>query len=69
MTLQTGKQSYNIHIYPNISRSRDNPTMKFGQLIEYNMKNIFFEKSYTKCGGKTSSRPFSKTSELNISKS
>ena len=25
--------------------------MKFGQLIEYNMKNIFLEKSYIKCGG------------------
>ena len=27
--------------------------MKFGQLIEYNMRKTFFEKSYTKCGGKT----------------
>ena len=27
--------------------------MKFGQLIEYNMRNIFLEKSYTKCGGET----------------
>ena len=25
--------------------------MKFGKLIEYNMKNICLEKSYTKCGG------------------
>ena len=25
--------------------------MKFGQLIEYNMRNIFPEKSYAKCGG------------------
>ena len=33
--------------------------MKFGQLIEYNIRNIFFEKSYTKCGGKTSPRPLS----------
>ena len=23
--------------------------MKFGQLIEYNMRNIFLEKSYRKC--------------------
>ena len=28
----------------NISRSKDNQTMKFGQLIE-NMRNIFLEKS------------------------
>ena len=34
--------------------------MKFGQLLEYNMKNIFVEKSYTKCGGETNRRPFSK---------
>ena len=27
--------------------------MKFGQLIEYNMRNIFLEKSYTKCGEET----------------
>ena len=25
--------------------------MKFGQLIEYNMRNPFYEKSYKKCGG------------------
>ena len=25
--------------------------MKFGQLIKYNMRNIFLENSYTKCGG------------------
>ena len=41
--------------------------MKFGQLIEYNMRNIFLEKSYTKCGGETSPRPFSEKLKLNIS--
>ena len=41
--------------------------MKFGQLIEYNMKNIFLEKSYTKCGGETSPRPFSGKLKLSIS--
>ena len=30
-----------IHIVPNISRSKVNQTMKFGQLIEYNMKTFF----------------------------
>ena len=49
-----------IHIFSNISRSKDNQAMKFGQLIECNMRNIFLEKSYTKCGGQTSLRPFSK---------
>ena len=41
--------------------------MKFGQLIEYNMRNIFLEKSYTKCGGETSPRPFSEKLKLRIS--
>ena len=30
----------------NISRSKDNQTMKLGQLIEYNKRNIFFFKNY-----------------------
>ena len=38
---------------PNISRSKGGYTMNFGQLIEYNMKTFFFEKSYTKCGEET----------------
>ena len=31
------------------------------------MKNIFLEKPYSKCGGETSTRPFSKKSKLNLS--
>ena len=34
-----------IHILPNISQSKGNQTMKFGQLIEYNKRNIFLQKS------------------------
>ena len=41
--------------------------MKFGQLVKYDMRNIFLEKSYTKCGRETIPRPFSKKSKLNIS--
>ena len=41
--------------------------MKFCQLIEYNMTNIFIETSYTECGGETSPRPFSEKSKLSIS--
>ena len=48
MTSQSGKQTIAIHILSNISRSRGNQIMKFNQLIEYNLKNIFLEKSYTK---------------------
>ena len=40
--------------------------MKVGQSIECNMRNIFLEKSYTKCGGETSSRPFSEKLKLSI---
>ena len=32
--------------------------MKFSQLKKYNTRNIILEKSYTKCGGETSARPF-----------
>ena len=32
-----------IHIMPNISRSKGNQTMKLGQLIEYNKRNIFLQ--------------------------
>ena len=52
---------------PNISRRKRNQTIKFDQLKEYNMRNIFDEKSYTKCGGETISRPFSKQSKLSVS--
>ena len=52
---------------PNISRSKGNQKMKFGQLIEYNMKNIFVKKSHIKCAGENISRPLSKNSKLSIS--
>ena len=51
---------------PNISRSKGNRAIKFGQLVEYNMRNIFLENSYTKYGGETIPRPFSKKSKLII---
>ena len=41
--------------------------MKFGELIEYNMRNIFAEKSHAKCGGQTIPRPFSEKLKLSIS--
>ena len=62
-----GRKTIKLHILPNISRSKVILIMKFGQLIEYNMKIIFLEKSYTKCGEETSPRPFSKQSKLSIS--
>ena len=41
--------------------------MKFGQLIERNMRNIFLEKSYRKYGEEASPRPFSEKLKLSIS--
>ena len=67
MTSQSRKQIIAIHILPNISRSKGNQTMNFGQLIECNMRNIFLEKSYTKCDVEPSPRPFSEKLKLNIS--
>ena len=47
MTARPRNQAIIMHILPNISRSKGNQTMKFGQLIEYNMKNVFLGKSYS----------------------
>ena len=41
--------------------------MKFGQLVGYNLRSIFLEEGYTKCGGETIPRPFFKKSKLSIS--
>ena len=67
MTSQPGKQTIAIQILPNIARSKGSQATKFGQLVECNMRNIFLERSYTKCDGETIPRFFSKKSKLNIS--
>ena len=61
MTSQPGKQTIAIHIMLNISIGKGSQTMKFGQLIEYSMRNIL------KVSGETISRPISKKSKLSIS--
>ena len=53
MTSQPGLETIAIHILPNISQSKGNQTMKFGQLMEYNTINSFLEKSYIKCDEKS----------------
>ena len=65
MTSDPGKLQYTY--CPNISRNKGNYTMRFGQLLKYNMRNSFLKKSYKKCGGETISRHFSKKSKLRIS--
>ena len=44
MTSQPGLQTIAIHILPNISQSKGNQAIKFGQLIEHNKVNIFLQK-------------------------
>ena len=47
MTSQSDQQAFKIHISPNVSRSKGKQTLKFGQLIERNKRNILLQKS---CG-------------------
>ena len=65
MRSQPGKQTFAIHILPKISWCKCNQTLKFGQLIEYNMKNMFL-KNHTQCGGETIPKTFSKKSKFII---
>ena len=41
MTSQPAKQTITTHLLPNISQSKGSETMKFGQLLEHNIRNIF----------------------------
>ena len=63
MTSQSRKRTIATHILRNILRSKGNQRMKFGQLIEYNTRNIF-PISYTKCGEETIPRPFPRKSKV-----
>ena len=54
MPPKPGSQTIAVHVLVNMSRSKCNQTMKFDQLIEYNMKNIEILK--------LSCRPFAFTS-------
>ena len=48
MTSSSGRQVVTIHISPitqELKVMRQIQSVKFGQLIEYNMRNIFLEKS------------------------
>ena len=67
MTSQPRKQTTAIHILPYISGSRDNQTMKFGQLIKSNMRNVFLETSYPNMVQKLVADPFLKIKIQHIS--
>ena len=60
MVSQTWKETKAIHILRNIWRSKGNQTMKCGQLIEFNKRNIFLKKLYPRCGERLFSDPFLK---------
>ena len=66
MTSQQGKQTIAIHIFDNVLRSKGNQAINFEQLKKYYMTGIFLEKSYTKYGGETIPRPFSKKLKQSI---
>ena len=67
MTSQPGQETIVIHILPNILRNKGNQPAKFGQLIDYDMKNIFFWESYTKRGREIRPRTFSEKLKLSMS--
>ena len=56
-----------LGLLPDAWSIKGSQTMKFDQLIDYNVRNIFLEKSYTKFDGETSPRPFSEKLKLSIS--
>ena len=58
MTSLNVKLLITIHILPSISRCKGNQKMKFGQLIEYKIKNIFLTKSSKNVIEKTVPDPF-----------
>ena len=64
MTSQAGKQTITMHIFPNISISKNNQAIKFGQLIEYNMRNIFLNNRTLDVVEKLFPNPFLKKSKL-----
>ena len=59
-TAQPGKQTIAVHILLNISWSKGDQTMDFGQLIEYNNRNIFFKNHAESEAGKFQTSLFSK---------
>ena len=58
MTSQAGQQVITIYILSDNSGIKVNQTMKFGKLIQYNMRNILLENLFRKCGGEPSLTPF-----------
>ena len=66
MTSETRKQIVIIYILLKSLSSKNNQSIKVGQLIECKVKDIILEKSYTKCDEQSSSASFSEKSKMNI---
>ena len=56
LTYQTGQQIVAMHKLPNAPRSKGNQAMKFGQLVEYSVKNIFLQKPCKKWDTETGTK-------------
>ena len=66
MTSQPCLLAIVMYILPNILRNKGNQTMKFGHLIECNMRNIFLKNHIQKIVEKLFLEPFFKKSKLSI---
>ena len=64
---QPGSQTIALHILINISRSKGNQTIKFGQLIEYNIWNILLKNHTENVLEKLFPDPYLKNQILTIS--
>ena len=51
----TGEQTITIYKMPKYKMKKSNQTVKLGQLIEYDKRNIFLQKSCKESDWKTSS--------------
>ena len=58
MMSQPEEHTIVMHVMSDISRSKCNQTIKFVQLIECIMRNIFSKKLHTKCSRETSPELF-----------
>ena len=67
MTSQTGNQTIGIHILPNILKIRSKWSMKFCQLIEYNIETFFSKHHAQNVVEKLFPDPFLKIKIENIS--
>ena len=50
----TPKAIHKVILVATNALAQGNQTIELGQLIKYNMRLVFFEKLFTKCGGEAS---------------